>query len=138
MGWQICDTQPTVIAREIDALTQPDPSRSSKAGYQGTLAKPYVGPPQVAVHPAPPNIQRPSSSAPAAQCVDALGEVRAAVNLHNHFLARKPIVRDTAQVQVHNHFHGIESTVRAALNVGLFQSTLIVGHQDMAVSDAQA
>ena len=83
--------QPTLIARAGDALTRPDPIRITTApqegppeimaqapnAYQLGHLKYYDGPPQQTVHPAPPDVQRPSSHTPAAQCADVVTEMRA-------------------------------------------------------------
>ena len=89
------NTQCTAIARQNNALTQPEPITSTKAGYQTTIGRPYVGPTKLAVHPAPLNVHRASSSAPADQRVDTIGGVCAAVILDNDIPVHKPTIKDT-------------------------------------------
>ena len=86
--------------RTIDALTRPIPLRMTTAPYAGPPEmmaeapnahqlghlKYYDGPPQDTVHPAPPDIQRPSSHTPAAQCADIVTEMQAVELLHKTLL----------------------------------------------------
>ena len=141
--------QPTVITREVEALTHPDPIRSSMAGYQGPPRmtvqpkpsawnlKPYEGPPQKAVSQVPSHIQPPSSNTPAAQCVEVVDEMRAVDFLRDNFSAHRPTVRDTMQARLHQHYNGTDYTIGANLNIGLISRPLVVRHRDMTVVETQ-
>ena len=103
------NTQCSVVAREVPALTQPGPTVPTSAGYQRAMGRPYVGQMKLAVHPAPLNTHRTSTTSPAEHGVDQVGEVRAAVNLHNDLTAHMPAVKDITQLHVFNHVHGTKS-----------------------------
>ena len=72
--------------------------------YQLEHLEHYDGTPQRAVHPAPLNIQRPSSHTPAAQRADVVAEMRAVDLLHDNFAANRPTVQDTMQAKLHQRY----------------------------------
>ena len=90
------------------------------------------GPPQDAVHPAPPDIQRPFSHIPAAQCADIVTEMQAVELLHESLAASVPTVHDTLQQKLYEHFHGTNSTIGAILNLGLPTHHLVGGSRDLS------
>ena len=110
--------------------TAPYAGEAPNAHQIGHL-KYYDGPPQDTVHPAPPDIQRPSSHTPAAQCADIVIDMRAVELLHETFAAHLSIVQDTTQAKLHDHYHGTDSTISATFHLGLPPHPLVGGSRDM-------
>ena len=95
------------------------------------------GLPQHTVHPVPPDIQRPSSHTPAAQCADVVTEMQAVELLHDNSAAHLPTLQDTAQAKLHHPYNGTDSTIGATFNLGLPPHPLVVGSRDMTDAEQQ-